>query len=125
MIIADSSVWIEVFLEGVHSTKYVEQLSKEGEILVPAIVLFEVYKKILMEADETSATEAALTMQKSKIIDLDKNIAILAAKLSAGEKLPMADATIYAIALLYGATVWTQDADFEGLPNVKYFPKKL
>lgn len=35
----------------------------------------------------------------------------------------MADAFIYATALLNKATVFTQDAHFEGLPQVKYFAK--
>ncbi len=124
MIIADSSVWIEVFLEGTHAAKFTEQLSNEDEILVPSIILFEVYKKILLEVDETAATEAFLTMERSKVVDLDKNLSLLGGKISAGEKLGMADSIIYATALLYGATLWTQDADFKGLPNVNYFAKK-
>jgi len=36
----------------------------------------------------------------------------------------MADALVYAAALTVRAELWTQDKDFERLPNVKYFPKK-
>jgi predicted nuclease of predicted toxin-antitoxin system len=35
----------------------------------------------------------------------------------------MADSIIYATAKLFNATVWTQDIDFDELPNVNYFPK--
>jgi len=35
----------------------------------------------------------------------------------------MADALIYASAILRHATIFTQDAHFEGLPQVKYFAK--
>jgi hypothetical protein len=35
-------------------------------------------------------------------------------------RLPLADSVILATALAYGATLWTQDADFEGLPGVQY-----
>ena len=62
--------------------------------------------------------------KKSKVVDLDSDLALLAGKISVGEKLPMADSIIYATALLYDATLWTQDEDFKGLENVKYFTKK-
>ena len=34
-----------------------------------------------------------------------------------------ADAAMYAMALEHHATLWTQDADYQGLGGVKYFPK--
>lgn len=38
-------------------------------------------------------------------------------------KLPMADALIYATARLENCTLWTQDAHFESLEGVHYLPK--
>jgi predicted nucleic acid-binding protein len=35
----------------------------------------------------------------------------------------MADAAIYSIALEHNATLWTQDVDYQNLPQVQYFPK--
>jgi predicted nucleic acid-binding protein len=35
----------------------------------------------------------------------------------------MADSVILATARAYGATVWTQDADFEGMADVRYVEK--
>jgi predicted nucleic acid-binding protein len=34
----------------------------------------------------------------------------------------MADALIYATCIFHHAELWTQDADFNGLPHVKCFP---
>ena len=39
-------------------------------------------------------------------------------------KLPLADSIIYATAQAHGATLWTQDAHFDGLPGVRYTPKQ-
>jgi predicted nucleic acid-binding protein len=47
------------------------------------------------------------------------------AKLSLEHKIPMADSIILAAGLLYQATVWTQDADFKGLKEVKFIRKKI
>jgi len=38
-------------------------------------------------------------------------------------ELPLADSIIFATAKQFNATIWTFDADFEGLPDVKYFQK--
>jgi hypothetical protein len=35
----------------------------------------------------------------------------------------MADAMMYSLALEFGATFWTQDVDYQGLPSVHFFAK--
>ena len=62
-------------------------------------------------------------MMRGKIIDLDAEIALNAALLSANLKIPMADSIILATAQKYNAVLWTQDIDLDGLPNVRFFPK--
>ena len=62
-------------------------------------------------------------MGQGAIVDLTESIAILAAELSLEHTLPMADSVILATARVHQATIWTQDADFEGLEEVKFIPK--
>lgn len=62
-------------------------------------------------------------MKQGVIVEVDEAIALHAGKISIEKKLPLADALIYAEALLRHATVYTQDAHFEGLPQTRYFPK--
>jgi predicted nucleic acid-binding protein len=54
--------------------------------------------------------------------ELNTLLALEASKLSLTHGLPMADSIILATAKLHRATIWTQDADFKELPDVKYFP---
>ena len=54
------------------------------------------------------------------MVDLDSSLAIVAAKVSLDLKLPMADAIILATARRFGAVLWTQDVDFDGIPGVRY-----
>jgi toxin FitB len=67
---------------------------------------------------------AAGLMRQGHVIDLDANMAVAAAVLGLDLKLPLADSVILATARAHGAVLWTQDADFEGLDGVRYFPKK-
>jgi predicted nucleic acid-binding protein len=62
-------------------------------------------------------------MQQGQVTDLDSPVALAAAKVSADEKLPLADSVVLATARRFDATLWTQDADFEGRPNVRFRPK--
>jgi len=57
-------------------------------------------------------------------VDLDRALALEAARLSLEQSLPLADSIMLATARAHGATLWTQDADFEGLEGVRYYAKK-
>ena len=56
-------------------------------------------------------------------VDLDAALASTAAQLSADLRIPMADSIILATARQHNAVLWTQDADFEGLPGLRYIRK--
>ena len=56
-------------------------------------------------------------------MDLDAEIALNAALLSANLKIPMVDSVILATAQKYNAVLWTQDIHHDRLPNVRSFPK--
>jgi predicted nucleic acid-binding protein len=91
---------------------------------VPSITIYEVFRTVLRQRNESDALQAVALMLQGSVIDLSAPISILAAKISLGEKMPMADSIILATARLYQATVWTGDADFEAIAGVQYVPKK-
>jgi len=49
---------------------------------------------------------------------------LAAAKIGHESKLLLADSIVLAAARAHGATLWTQDADFEGLAGVRFIKKK-
>ena len=49
--------------------------------------------------------------------------AIEASRVAQLHNLAMADAMMYSCALEFGATLWTQDVDYEGLAQVEYRAK--
>jgi len=95
-----------------------------SELVVPSISIYEVFKRVLQQRDESDAIQAIAVMQQGLVVDLDTTIALNAAKISVRLGLPMADSVMLATARAYNATLWTQDADFEGIDSVQYIEKR-
>jgi predicted nucleic acid-binding protein len=124
MNVVDTSGWLEFFEGGGNAKEFLKPIKKIKDLLIPTICIYEVSKVVLRESDEDHLLQALAAMQKGKVIELSPSISISAAKLSLKHRIPMADSIIYATAQRFNAIVWTQDNDFEDLPNVKYLPKK-
>lgn len=124
MNVVDSSGWLEFFGDGPNADFFAVPLSEPQKLIVPALSVFEVFKRVLQQRDEAAALQAAALMQQGQVVVLDAALAIVAAKLSFDLKLPMADGVILATARQFKATLWTQDADFDGLPGVRFVTKR-
>jgi len=123
MNLVDSSGWLEYLADGSNADFFAEPLESSEKLIVPAICIFEVFKRVLQQRDEDAALQSVALMQKGEIIDLDVPLSLSAAKISCDLKLPLADSIILATARLYKATVWTQDTDFKGMEAVRFVPK--
>ena len=120
MNVVDSSGWIEFFTEGSNAAVFGEPIDDLDQLIVPSITVVEVFKFVLRGKDETAAFEVIAAMRQGQVIDLDGELALLAGKFGVELGLPLADSVIYATARRSGAVVWTQDSDFQGLPDVEY-----
>jgi len=123
MNIVDSSAWLSYFAGDDHADAFAEPIEAIERLLVPSITLTEVFKCILRQRGEDAALEAIAHMEQGKVVPLDETLAVDAAVYGVRRRLPLADSIIYATAKKYDALIWTQDADFKGLPGVRYFPK--
>ncbi|MBL6983476.1 MAG: type II toxin-antitoxin system VapC family toxin [Anaerolineales bacterium] len=124
MNIVDSSGWLEYFAAGDNASYFAPAIRNTEQLIVPAICLYEVFKRLIGQRGEYAALVNIGDMHQGQIADLSASIALQAAKLSTEFKLAMADSIILATAQAYDATLWTQDADFDGIEGVKYFEKK-
>jgi len=124
MNIVDSSCWLEYFAGSRVGDEVSSVIEDTDHLLVPAIVVYEVFKKLILELDEDKALYAIAHMKQGHIVNLDTDLAIYAAKIGKDNKLAMADSIIYAITKKYNALLWTQDKHFKDLKSVKYFEKK-
>ena len=117
--VVDSSAWIEYLADTERANLYSKVIENSEQLIVPVITIYEVFKKVLRENGEDLAIQIASLMQSGQVVDLDTSLALEAAQF----KLPLADSLIYATAVRHDARLWTQDEHFDGLANVKYFPK--
>jgi predicted nucleic acid-binding protein len=124
MNLIDSSGWLEYFVDGPNAKHFLTPLKDSDSLVVPVVVIYEVFKVVLRERGENEALQALAAMQKGKTIDITPSLAIAASRISLKQRLPMADSMILAAAETSGAVIWTQDSHFKDLPGVKYFPKK-
>lgn len=123
MNVVDSSGWLSYFASDKNSRSFAEPIKSLEELLVPTITLTEVFRIILRQRGEEAALRAIAHMEQGEVVPLNEELAVDAAYFGVEYKLPLADSIIYATAHRYKALVWTQDADFKGLNNIRYYPK--
>ena len=124
MKVVDSSDWLEYFADGPNAGFYAPAIESMSDPVVPTLSLYEVFKRVLQQRGEGDALQAVAIMIQGQVVDLDMDLVLSAAKVSAEQKLPMADSVMLAAAQTHGATLWTQDSDFEGLAGVRYVAKR-
>lgn len=124
MNIVDSSAWLSYFAGDANAEVFSPPIENIDKLIVPSIIITEVFKYILRQRGENMALEAIAHIQQGKVVSLDSSLAIDAAKYGIDYKLPLADSIIYATGQKFGALIWTQDVDFKSLEGVKYYPKK-
>jgi toxin FitB len=120
MNVVDSSGWIEYFFGRPNAAFFRSAIHDAPRLVVPTVVLCEVARHIGRAAGRDAAQEAAAQMQRATVAELDAGVAWLASRLSLRHNLPLADSIVYATAQARGAKLYTQDADFEKLPGVRY-----
>jgi predicted nucleic acid-binding protein len=120
MIIVDSCGWLEWFTDGKLANSYEKYLVDQNNILMPAIILYEVYKVLKREVGEEKALLAAGYMKNSPVIPLDETLALAAADIALREKLAMADAMIVATARSNNCKIITSDADLKDQASVEF-----
>ena len=122
-VIVDSSGWLEYFADAPNAEKYASAIEQPDDLLVPTIVLYEVFKRLLQERGESEALQGVAAMHQARILDVTSEIALAGASLSVELSLPMADALILACARQTQSRLLTQDGDFKEIEGVDYFPK--
>lgn len=124
MNVVDSSGWLEYFANGPNAEFFATPIQDTKHLIVPTLSLFEVFKRVTEQRSEGDALQVVAAMQQGAVVELTVPLALDSARLSLSEKMPMADSVMLATARAHGATLWTQDSDFQGMTGVQYVAKK-
>ena len=82
MNVVDSSGWLEYFADGPNAGFFAPAIQKLDELIVPTISIYEVFKRVIQQKDETLALRAVALMEQGRVVELDTSIALRAAKFS-------------------------------------------
>jgi predicted nucleic acid-binding protein len=118
--VVDSCGWLEYFAGDPNADFFEPPLLHTATLIVPALCLFEVSKRLLLTSGEDAALEALEMMRKARVVQLNEEQLFLAAKASAKYGLSMGDAMIWQTAQNYSANLYTQDAGMKDLPQVQF-----
>ena len=124
MNVVDSSAWLEYFADGGNARHFAPSIENTDTLLVPSLALGEVFRTVLAQRGEGDALQAAAIMEQGTVIDLNRALALEAARLSQELSLPMTSSIMLATAWTHGAAFWTQDANFDQVDGVRYYPKR-
>lgn len=123
MNLVDSSGWIEYLLDTDRADLFAQPIEQRDALLVPVIALFEVHRVLGRKLPPEMVTKCLDVMRMGRVLEITDRRATAAAEVALRHRLAMADAMMYSLALEHGATFWTQDADYQGLAGVHWFPK--
>jgi len=125
MILVDSSGWIEVLADGPLADQFAPALQNPEEVLVPAIVVYEVVRRVYGVAGDAGADQALALLNGCHVVTLDAAIASRAARLARERGFHMADALIAATAETSGEIpILTKDPHFIGFPGATVVQEK-
>jgi toxin FitB len=124
MNVVDSSGWLEYLADGPNAGFFAEAVEATADLIVPTVSLYEVFKRVLQQRGEGDAIQLVALMQQGHVVELSGTFALAAARLSVDLGMPMAESVMLATARAWDATRWTQDADFDGVPGVRYVAKQ-
>jgi predicted nucleic acid-binding protein len=117
MKLIDSSAWTEYFIGSKRGFKVKDYVEGDEPLYTPSICSTEIKSRHLTDQTDPT-TRINLIIERSFIIQLDKEIALLAANVKEKHKLHAVDAITYATSQHKNITLITGDLHFKDLPNV-------
>ncbi|HLD74885.1 MAG TPA: type II toxin-antitoxin system VapC family toxin [Bdellovibrionota bacterium] len=124
MILIDSSAWLEILSKGALSHEINKYMRESKSIIVPTVVIFEVYRKIAKAISQDEGLAAVVFISTHEVVDISREVALTAADLSIQYGLGMADSLVLAVAQEYNAVLLTLDYDFHKIPGTKVLRRK-
>ena len=122
--VVDSSAWLEYLANGPNAEQFAPAIEAVDRLVVPTVVITEVLRHLDAQGRRAVVPDVLAHMRQGQLVPLEEQLAVAAAVLGRQHRLPLADSIIYATAQTVRGIVWTQDEDFQALPDVEYRPHR-
>lgn len=100
--------------------KLKEELRSVNERMVSSLTVHEIHRVVLKKEGKEVATIRSNTIRRDfQVIDVDYAIAVKSAELRNKHQMPMADSVIAATAQIQGCPLFSDDAHFKNIENLK------
>jgi len=119
LFLLDTSAWL-TYMEEEEGVDKVEHILQTGEILIPFVVLLELYYISYREKGEEIANKRyalVKSLDAEFIWEIDEPILLTAGRFKAQYHLSLADAIIAAVAKIKKATLVHKDPEYEALKD--------
>jgi predicted nucleic acid-binding protein len=118
----DTRFFFEYFYS--ENAAFVKKLKQEAkstkEKMVSVLTIHELHRiSMKRSGKEVAALRSHTIFAEFTVVDVDYAIAVRSAELRTTRKMPMADSMIAATAQVHGCTLISDDAHFNGIPNLK------
>jgi len=124
MTVIDASGWLEYLADGPLAAQYEKYLAKSEAVITPSIAISEVYTKVKKAKGAEVALSVVAQMEKTTVIALDEEIALMAGDLALAHSLALPQAIAYATALKEQAQFLTSNTYLKGLDQVTLLTTK-
>jgi predicted nucleic acid-binding protein len=118
LYLVDSSGWLEYVTDDSKAAAFGHYLEGEDSVVVPSIVVYEVYKHLAKHRGRTLADRFMSQALHRRVVPMDETIALAAANASLDHRLATVDAIVYATARVCQAQLVTANTHLRGLPGV-------
>ncbi len=118
MRLLDSFAWIEYFMGSKKGAKVRDYVEGKEPLYTPSICLTEIKSRYLRDRKDPT-TRISLIAERSFVMALEMEIALLAADIKQKHKLHTIDAIVYATSQYRNLMLVTGDQHFKHLPNVE------
>jgi predicted nucleic acid-binding protein len=100
--------------------KLKEELRLANERLVSSLTVHEVYRMVLKAEGKDVALLRCSTIRRDfEVVDVDYDVAVKSAELRGKHQMPMADSVIAATALREGCLLFSDDAHFKQIKELR------
>ncbi len=120
-LVIDSWAWVELFRKGPRAGQVALEMKKRTDVLVSAVSVFEVGRRMQRDYGKQSCMDSARVMlQKARVVPVTVEETYTAFHLIQEHKLHATDALIYATAVNHDCKLLTGDPHFKGKLGVIY-----